>query len=50
MCGATELAHKVSTLYTRDPDARRKLVVTSRRGIEAIADDVRRDGLDGHGV
>ena len=40
--GATELAHKVSTLYTRDPDARRKLVVTSRRGIEAIADDVAR--------
>jgi hypothetical protein len=40
VCGATELAHKVSNLYTRDPVAREKLVVTSRRGIEAIADDV----------
>jgi hypothetical protein len=42
VCGATELAHKVSVLYTRDPAARRKLVVTNRRGIEAIAEDVAR--------
>jgi hypothetical protein len=40
--GATQLAHKVSTLYTRDPEARRKLVTTSRRGIEAIADAIAR--------
>lgn len=40
--GGTELAHKVSTLYTREPGARRKLVTTSRRGIEAIADDITR--------
>jgi hypothetical protein len=45
VCGATELAHKVSTLYTRDPAARRKLIVTSRRGIEAIADAVTRSDL-----
>jgi len=40
VCGATELAHKVSTLFTRDPAARKKLVVTARRGIEAIVDHV----------
>jgi len=43
--GATQLAHKVSTLYTRDPEARQKLVTTSRRGIEAIADDVTRSDI-----
>lgn len=45
--GGTQLAHKVSTLYTAtgDPAARRKLIVTSRRGIEAIADDVARSDL-----
>jgi hypothetical protein len=43
--GSTQLAHKVSTLYTRDPQARRKLVTTSRRGIEAIADDVTRSDV-----
>ena len=42
VCGGTELAHKVSNLYTRDPAARRKLVQTRRRGIEAIADEVAR--------
>lgn len=40
--GGTELAHSVSRLYTRDPEARRKLISTSRRGIEAIADDIAR--------
>jgi hypothetical protein len=40
--GATQLAHKVSNLYTGDQAARRKLVTTSRRGIQAIADDVTR--------
>lgn len=43
--GATQLAHKVSLLYTRDADARKKLVNTSRRGIEAIADDVARSDV-----
>jgi hypothetical protein len=43
--GATQLAHKVSTLYTRDPEARRKLITTGRRGIEAIADEVTRSDL-----
>jgi hypothetical protein len=40
--GSTQLAHRVSTLYTRDPEARKKLIVTSRRGIEAIADEIAR--------
>jgi hypothetical protein len=43
--GATQLAHKVSTLYTRDSEARRKLVSTSRRGIEAIADEIMRSDV-----
>jgi hypothetical protein len=45
--GGTQLAHKVSTLYTDtgDPVARRKLVTTSRRGIEAIADDITRSDV-----
>jgi hypothetical protein len=43
--GASQLGHKVSRLYTRDPEARRKLVNTSRRGIEAIADDIARSDL-----
>jgi hypothetical protein len=43
--GATQLAHKVSKLYTRDPAARKKLVTTSRRGIEAIADDITRSDV-----
>ena len=43
--GATQLAHRVSNLYTRDPAARKKLVTTSRRGIEAIADDVTRSDV-----
>ena len=45
--GGTQLAHKVSTLYTDtgDPVARRKLVTTSRRGIEAIADDIARSDV-----
>ena len=38
--GSTELAHRISTLYTKHPDARRKLVTTSRRGIEAIAGEI----------
>jgi hypothetical protein len=42
--GGTQLAHKVSLLYTRDSDARRKLITTSRRGIEAIADEITRSG------
>jgi hypothetical protein len=38
--GSTQLAHKISTLYTRDREARRKLVTTRRRGIEAIAEEI----------
>jgi len=37
VCGASELNHKVSNLYTRDPRARKRLAVSSRRGVEAIA-------------
>jgi hypothetical protein len=37
VCGGTELAHKVSTLYTRKGD---RVLTTARRGIEAIADEV----------
>jgi len=48
--GATQLAHKVSLLYTRDAEARRKLVNTSRRGIEAIADEITRSDVVGAGV
>lgn len=40
VCGGTELNHKVSNLYTGDERARGKTVVTSRRGIEAIAREV----------
>lgn len=40
VAGASELAHRVSDLYTRDPAARGKLVVSSRRGVEAIAGEV----------
>jgi hypothetical protein len=43
--GATQLTHKVSTLYTRDQEARRKLITTSRRGLEAIAGEVTRSDL-----
>ncbi|HET7044537.1 MAG TPA: hypothetical protein VFI37_06785 [Gaiellaceae bacterium] len=50
VCGATELSHKVSNLYTDEPAARRKLVQTRRRGIEAIADEVARsDAVARHG-
>jgi hypothetical protein len=45
--GSTQLAHRVSNLYTRDPVARKKLVTTNRRGIEAIADDVTRSDIVG---
>lgn len=40
VAGASELAHRVSNLYTRDPRARRQVVVSSRRGVEAIAGEV----------
>lgn len=40
IAGSSELAHKVSNLYTRDDEARGKLVVASRRGVEAIAEAV----------
>ena len=40
VCGATELAHKVSTLYTGDPGVKGKLVRTSRRGVAAIAGEL----------
>ena len=43
--GSSELAHKVSTLYTKDPEARGKLVTTGRRGIEALADEVSRSDV-----
>jgi hypothetical protein len=45
VCGSTELTHKVSKNYTRLPDARPKLVVTSRRSVEAIADEVTRKAV-----
>ena len=35
--GATELSHNVSRLYTQQPSARGKLLITHRRGVEAIA-------------
>ena len=37
IAGGSELAHKVSLLYTREPRSRGKLVTASRRGVEAIA-------------
>jgi hypothetical protein len=37
VAGSSELAHKVSNLYTRSERARGKLVVADRRGVEAIA-------------
>lgn len=37
VCGSSELAHKVSDLYTRDARSRGKLVKIRRRGIETIA-------------
>ena len=40
VCGSSELYHRVSNLYTREPAARGKLVVASRRGVEAIAGEV----------
>lgn len=40
VCGSSELYHRVSDLYTRDPGARGKLVVSSRRGVEAIAGEI----------
>jgi hypothetical protein len=40
VCGSSELYHRVSNLYTREPAARGKLVVSSRRGVEAIAGEV----------
>lgn len=40
VCGASELYHRVSELYTRDPLARAKLAVSTRRGVEAIANAV----------
>jgi hypothetical protein len=40
VAGASELAHRVSDLYTRDAAARGKLVISSRRGVEAIAGEV----------
>lgn len=46
VCGSTQLAHRVSTLYTRDADARARLVTTSRRGMTHIADEIARH-LDG---
>ncbi len=35
--GTSQLAHKVSQLYTDDPAARKKAITVRRRGIEAIA-------------
>lgn len=46
VCGSTQLAHRVSTLYTRDAEARKRLVTTSRRGVTQIADEIMRH-LDG---
>lgn len=40
VAGASELAHKVSLLYTREPAARGKLVTVPRRSVEAIAGEV----------
>ena len=38
--GATQLAHKVSKLYTDEPAAKGKLVKTARRGVAAIAYEI----------
>lgn len=35
--GTSQLAHKVSQLYTDDPAARKKAITVRRRGIESIA-------------
>ncbi len=40
VCGSSELYHRVSNLYTREPAARGKVIVCSRRGVEAIAGEV----------
>lgn len=40
VCGSSELYHRVSNLYTREPAARGKLVVSARRGVEAIAGEI----------
>jgi hypothetical protein len=40
--GSSELAHTVSELYTRDLEARPKLITVRRRGIAAVADEVTR--------
>lgn len=40
--GTSELAHKVSLLYTDDPAARKKAFTVRRRGIEAIAQAITR--------
>jgi len=40
VAGSSELGHRVSELYTRDDAARGKLVVSSRRGVEAIVAEI----------
>ena len=40
--GTTQLAHKVSKLYTDEPAAKGKLVKTARRGVSAIAEEIAR--------
>ena len=40
LCGSTELAHRVSTLYADDPAVKGKLVRSSRRGVAAIAGEL----------
>lgn len=40
VAGATELAHRVSSLYTDGPQAKGKLVVTARRGLSPIAGEI----------
>jgi hypothetical protein len=42
VCGASELKHRVSELYSANPAARPKLVTAQRRGVEAIADEISR--------
>ena len=38
--GSTQIAHRVSRHFVRDPRSRGKLVVVQRRGIEAIATEI----------
>jgi hypothetical protein len=40
--GSTPLPHKVSKLYTDDPPANVRVIQVSRRGIEAVCQELRK--------